>query len=230
MLMLAEFILLIINAVLLFLEGASDKRIHGIPYKLVLAHAILAIVSTVLRYCYLSIAEFIVVYALVGVLLAVLALLYIFTGLVGEGDIAVIAFSSATTPYVSVGYLSHIPIIAPLAIVISATYLAYKYSRTTRTVYLSGVGKVRARVRYAVDFKRGLLRDEVPIYIDGHGSIPIKTRKNPEHLKKFIDVVPDYAIVYSVPNYPYIYYYSASFIFTYSLLLMISLLVDIVVS
>lgn len=229
MLLLVDYALLAANVLLLLLEGASDRKFHGIPYTLVVAHVILAAVATATRYSYLDQATFALVYATTGTLVAVLAALHVFTGLIGEGDVVVMASSSAVTPYVSLGYLSGVPLLAPLAVAVSSAYLFYRYSLTTRAVYLKGVGRVRARVRYAVDFKRGLLRGEVPVYIDGYGAIPVKARKNPGRLEKLLAGVPDYAIVYAVPNYPYIYYYSVAFVTVYLLLALISVLVDLVV-
>lgn len=229
MLLVAEYVLLVANTILLLLEGASDKKIRGIPHWLVILHAVLALVSMAIRFSYLDIAKFTIVYAITGFLVAVLVLVWYLTGLIGEGDVTVIALSSATTPYIPVGYLSGVPITAPLAILASATYLTYKYIKTTRVVYLKGAGKVRARVRYVADFKHGLLGSEVPIYVDGYGVLPLEARKNPSYMRKLLASMPDYAIVYSVPNYPYVYYYSVSFIFTCFALFMVSLMLYIVV-
>lgn len=226
---LAEYVLLVANTLLLLLEGASDRRFRGVPYQLVVVHVVLAVGALTLRYGLLDKQVFVAVYATTGVLLVVLAAVYLLTGFIGEGDVIVVSSSSAVTPYVPLGRLSGIPLVAPLTIALSSTYLLYGYHRTTKTVYLKGLGKVRVRARYTIDFKKGSFRDEVPVYIEGYGAVPSRVRRNPKYLEELLSRVPDHVVVYTVPNYPYVYYYSFAFLATYPLLLLVSILADLVV-
>ncbi|MEM4101631.1 MAG: hypothetical protein QXE24_03010 [Desulfurococcaceae archaeon] len=219
------------NAFLLLLEGSSDLKLRGVPVVLLVAHGFLAAASMIYRLVTGDLHQVILAYAVISGLILLLLLVYFSTGFIGESDIAVIATSSFTSPYVFIGFFRYLGLVAPLAILTSSAYLLYKYRRTTGVVYLKGLGKTRARLRYAVDFKvSNLLRYETPIYIENYGVIPREVVRNAEKLREILDNVNDYTIVYSVPNYPYVYYYSLTYIVSYLALTLISLVLGVVIA
>lgn len=227
--LIAEYIIATLNAILLIIEGVYDRRMRGIPIKLVLLHLALGLASLATRYMTLSLMVFFYTYSATLVIIALLAIVYYVTGLMGQGDIIVVAIASITAPFTPVGCISKIPIISPLSIAVTGLLLLNSYRRSTNLYYLRGIGKVRARLRYAIEFKRGEIVDETPIYIEGYGFIDRKTLKNREELSKLIANTHDYTQIYTVPSYPFIFHYSYVFIATYLVLTILSLFIETVV-
>lgn len=219
-----------LNSVLLLLEGYSDYKYRGIPLYIVLLHGTLAVAAVISRIVFEGWWLVARTHWVVLLVLLPLMLVYFHTGLIGEGDLIVLVLSGLTSPYVPIGYFAELPAPLPLSLAISSAYPFYRYIKTTSTVYVRGLGKIRARTRYVIDLKRGSLRDEYPIYISGYGKIEPKTAGNPESVKALLESVPDYALVYTVPQYPYVYYYSISFVITYLIITVISILASLVIS
>ncbi|MDK6028686.1 hypothetical protein QPL79_04865 [Ignisphaera sp. 4213-co] len=222
-----EFVFFVINSLLLLLEGVSDYKFRGVPIQLVTTHTIIAIASTIYRLLTMDLQTFLKIYIGLAVVATIFVILYMFTGLIGEGDVVIAIITTAQSPCIAVGYFKYLSIQAILAIVIASSYLLFHYMRTTPVVYIEGLGRVRAKARYAADLKYSNLK-ETPIYVEGLGEIPKDVVKSLSKLRKFLENASDNAIVYTIPNYPFIFYYSIFFIFTYILLSVLSILLSLV--
>lgn len=217
-----------LNAVLILIEGYSDYNYRGIPLYVATVHVVLSVVAVATRIVLEGFWFVLQTHWVVPLVLIPLVLVYLHTGLIGEGDLVVLVASGLTSPYVPAGYFAKLPIPLPIAMVVSSLYPLYRYLKTTSVVYIKGIGRARARVRYAVDLKRGLLKNEHPIYIDGYGLVQLKRLGNPESIGKVLESVPDYALVYTVPQYPFVYYYSLSFVTMFLVTTIVSVLVSLV--
>lgn len=218
-----ELVAFVLNSVLLLLEGASDLKFKRVPILLVGIHGLLVGVFTVTRLIMLGFSVLQLSYAALAITAIALLVLHVATGLIGGGDLLVVLASGLLSPHVAIGKLSGSGLVVPLAVLASASYLLYKYYSTTSVVYLKDLGKTRTRVRYATDLKASAIKDEVPVYIEGFGVVDRKLLRNPGELGKVLSDLPDGALVYTVPSYPYLYYYAASFIACYVCLTLISL-------
>lgn len=221
-----EIILLFLNTLILLLEGASDKKIRGIPLVVVAVHGALAAFSAVY---YLLIEPRAVIIALVtaGSMALLLAILRLWTGMIGGGDVLIPAISLVASPFPVAGCLRYAPVLTPAAMIASSAYLLYWYRRSTPVVYVKGYGPIRAVVRYAIQFKRGEVSDS-PVYIEGVGAVGKELRNNPEKLRELVSRLDDYTPIYVVPNYPYIYYYSLAYLITTILLNILSVGLSVV--
>lgn len=217
-----------VNAALLLVEGYSDYKYRGIPLLIAIVHVALSIVAVAVRTVLEGWWCVIQTHWVVPLVLTPLIIVYLQTGMIGEGDLIVLVASGLTSPYIPVGYFRRLPIPLPMAMIISSLYLLYRYFKTTSVVYIRGIGRARVRVRYVADLKRGLMREEYPIYIDGYGRVQLRILENPESISKILESVPEYALVYTVPRYPFVYYYSLSYVTLYLVATTISILAGLV--
>lgn len=229
MLYILDLVFFAINAALLLIEGYSDFKYKGIPLYVVIIHVALAVITLVTRLLFHGWWFIVTTHWVLLVVIIPVVFIYVKTGLVGEGDLLILAASGLVSPYIPIGYFTGLQIPLPIAIVNSSISPLYRHYKTTSVVYVRGLGKVRVRVRYAVDLKRGHLRNEYPIYIDGYGVVPAKVFKDPSSVYKLVESVPDYTLVYTVPRYPYIYYYSISFVASFVFVTLLSVIIGLVV-
>ncbi|MGC8983010.1 MAG: hypothetical protein ACP5KA_04570 [Desulfurococcaceae archaeon] len=216
------------NAFLLLLEGYSDYRFRGVPVVVLGVHGALAAASVLARALLMGLGELPRAYLGLAVVLAMLLVLYTATGLVGGGDVLVVLVSGALSPQVPVGYLRGLSLTTPIALLAASSYLYLKFRRSTSTVYIKGVGKIRARVRYVVDLKKGVVESEYPVYIEGYGRVPLSALKSREELMEVLEKAGDYSVAYTVPHYPFVLYYAVAFPACYLLLCLASLVIGVV--
>jgi hypothetical protein len=220
-----DIIALAFATALLAILGVSDMKYRGVPTVLLALFIGGGVVFTVFRFVLGDIQ----LRSLVGVSLLntgfiafIMTLLAYRTGMVGIGDVLTVLATVFTTPYPPIGRLVRLfPAAVPLATIASALFIYIKIRETTVRIDHFPPGYRRVIIRRGEDLKRMNPVTEYPIYIEGVGFVYKEVFKGSpvENTMKLVSRLPDDAKVYTLPNYPFAYYFAIAYIVIMGLLL-----------
>ncbi|MEM1695995.1 MAG: hypothetical protein QXQ90_05315 [Desulfurococcaceae archaeon] len=211
-----------------------DRDYRYVPLSTVVMFAASSIVVASARFYLadtLTLTTYCVSLILTGLLASTFLVLIHLTKMVGVGDIIVVLLTGIMCPYAPYPEgVRALPIINPVATAISALLMYIELRKST--VYIPSFPPRFRRVRKhrVSEIRKDATVKEYPVYIEGVGFVydKIFASSPVENTLKIIQNVPDDAVIYTVPNFPFIFYFTvghiiavASLVLVYS---MISLL------
>lgn len=210
--------------------GLADKKYRMIPALCVASLMLAGIVLTVLRFVYgtrivamtteLSLL-------LTGVIVMTMITIAYKTGMLGLGDILTVLAVSLVAPYAPLGnYVRAFPAVIPLATVVAVIMIYFKMRKNTVVVEGFPPGFRRVCKRRAGELKRAEVVTEYPIYVEGAGFVYDKVFNGSpvENTAKILESVSDDTTVYTIPNFPFVYYFMLSYFITMGVTLFLGLM------
>lgn len=159
-----------------------------------------------------------------GIVSATMLYLVHASKMVGIGDVTVLLFSSVLTPYVPYPDGARLfPFLTPLA---TAIAVAMVYTVMLKnTVYVSNLppGFRRVRVHKAFEIKRSNVVKEYPVFVEGLGFVfdRLFASSPSENVTRLLSEVPDDATVYTLPNFPFVFYFTLGHVVATALLIVL---------
>lgn len=224
---LIDIISLFVNASFLLIGGYFDRKYRMLPLAYVVIYGIVAAAFIAFRlasepsYVKASIA---VASVLVLGLVAGVTVLAVFTRMVGSGDVLVVVLSFIMTPYVPRVFSNDppLPLFVPLAVAVGVLAIVVQYYRETEKCNtLPSVFK-RVVVKTAGELKSMKPLRYYPVYVPSKGvnhSTVFGSRDPIQASIELLNGLKDDEVVYTVPSYPFVFYYAGGFIFSAVLLL-----------
>mgnify|MGYP000397905719 CR=1 FL=1 len=203
---------------ILFFLGIADAKYRSVPGGSVIVFLIGGAVFTLLRIILggaetVLTVEFSVLVA--GILALAMTALVHFTGMVGIGDVLTVLAISLMSPYPPLGFrVKMFPATIPIATIVATLMIYLKIRKTTIVLDQFPPGFRRVSVRKAFELKNADVITEYPVYVEGLGYVYEKVFNGSpvENTKKILRIVPNDAIVFTLPNFPFLYYFALSFI------------------
>jgi len=227
-----DFISLTVNTVMLIVGGFYDKKFRQLPVLYVLIFGVIAFAFMTYR---LAVApddvktvvmiSSVVVMGLIGGTIMVALL----TKMIGSGDILVIVLSFVMSPYVPriVSGRAPLPLLIPLSVILGILAIYSRYRRETVKVKSFPMEFRRVVSKRAGELKEMNPLSYYPVYISGRGFVYEKVFSSDDPMaesKKILGDVPDMAVVYAVPSYPFVFYYAVGFILSIVAMLALDLM------
>ena len=225
-----ELLIFIVSSLLLLISGELDRRyrlIHPAPLLVLLGIGIVATGYKLLKGGIHLATVTLSVFA-AGVVSVGLVVILVTTSMIGLGDILAILASTLATPTIPVGRLTMIPGPSLIAALIASIILYINMRRMCE--YRPDFPKEYRYVikTYAGNLKRMRVLTMYPVVIDGKPVYEEVFSGNPaRNSKRILSRVSDDAVVYAVPNFPFVYYYALSYIGVYGIGIALSLLLSV---
>lgn len=222
-----EVVLTVIALIILNFLGDMDKKTRTLFFSGVLFFALVASVSAVFKFITDGLVEMTTLgisFVLTGCVASVMILLMYSTNMIGLGDVLVVLFAGVAFPYVPIGVnVKMFPAIIPVSIALSMFFIFLEMRKTTVYISTFPSGFRRVRRRRANEIKSAKVITEYPVYVEGVGYVYEKVFNGSpqENTLVILEEVSDDALVYTLPNYPFVFYFALSLTFVVGLLLMI---------
>jgi len=232
---LVDIISLFVNASFLLIGGYFDRKYRMLPLAYVIIYGIVASAFMAFRLASttpdvkVSIA---VASVLVLGLVAGVTVLAVFTRMVGSGDVLVVVLSFIMTPYVPRVFSNNppLPLFVPLAVAVGVlVIIGQYYTETKKLNSLPGAFK-RVVVKTAGELKSMKPLRYYPVYVPSKGvnhSAVFKSRDPLEASIELLKGLKDDEVVYTVPSYPFVFYYAGGFILSAVFLLALDLIATV---
>lgn len=197
--------------------GIMDKNQRSVPSIWVSLLLALGAILTVVRLVMGDMKVVMVVEVslfLTGIIAATMLFLMCFTNMIGVGDILVVLSSTFVMPYVPLGrWASVFPAITPISTLLASVIMMIIMRRSTIVMESFPPGFKRVCVRKAGELKARRVVTEYPIYVEGMGFVynSIFSGSPADNAVKLLQSLPDDAVVYTTPNFPFVFYYAASY-------------------
>lgn len=225
--------LVVLYAFLLYFS-MMDKEYRSLPLYGIMLFTVFSIGINVARFYFANDVVLVVSYVsflLTGLLAFAFTLLVYLTRMIGIGDVFIILLTGISCPYIPCsGIVTSLPILTPLATIISSSLVYVELRRTTS--YIDGFPPRFRRVRKhrASELKNTSIVREYPVYIDGIGFVydRIFTSSPVENVSKILHNVPDDAVVYTIPNFPFVYYFTIGHFISLIFLLTLNSLISLI--
>ena len=219
-----------LTCVALIFLSITDTKYRTVPGEGVIALLIGGVILTFIRFILGNEQVVMTVEAslfLAGIITLTMSALVRFSGMVGIGDVLTVLAVSLMVPYSPLGLrVRMFPAIIPITTVLSVVMIYLKIRNSTMFMKDFPSGFKRVIRRKASELKKMNVLTEYPVYIEGLGYVYEKVF-NGSPVKNTIDLiksVPDDAIVYTTPNFPFVYYFTISFILVIGATLMLGIM------